>query len=71
VWFVNVGSVGEPKDGDWRACYALVDPAAAVPAAFIRVPCDLAAVTDAIRRSELADEFATDLERGGTPPAER
>ena len=25
--FVNVGSAGRPKDGDWRACYALVDPA--------------------------------------------
>ena len=24
--FVNVGSAGRPKDGDWRACYALVDP---------------------------------------------
>jgi predicted phosphodiesterase len=22
---VNVGSVGQPHDGDWRACYALVD----------------------------------------------
>jgi diadenosine tetraphosphatase ApaH/serine/threonine PP2A family protein phosphatase len=26
--FVNVGSAGRPKDGDWRACYAIVDPAA-------------------------------------------
>jgi predicted phosphodiesterase len=25
--FVNVGSGGRPKDGDWRVCYALVDPA--------------------------------------------
>jgi hypothetical protein len=25
--FVNVGSGGRPKDGDWRACYAMVDPA--------------------------------------------
>ncbi len=24
--FVNVGSAGRPKDGDWRVCYALVDP---------------------------------------------
>ncbi len=22
---VNVGSVGQPRDGDWRACYTLVD----------------------------------------------
>jgi len=25
--FVNVGSGGRPKDGDWRVCYALFDPA--------------------------------------------
>ncbi len=25
--FVNVGSGGRPKDGDWRVCYAVVDPA--------------------------------------------
>ncbi len=24
--FVNVGSGGHPKDGDWRVCYAIVDP---------------------------------------------
>ena len=22
---INVGSVGQPRDGDWRACYALLD----------------------------------------------
>lgn len=26
--FVNVGSGGRPKDGDWRVCYAVVDPVA-------------------------------------------
>jgi len=25
--FVNVGSAGRPKDGDWRVCYAIIDPA--------------------------------------------
>ena len=24
-YFINVGSVGQPRDGDWRACYALYD----------------------------------------------
>lgn len=69
VWFVNVGSVGKPKDGDWRACYAIVDPAASEPAAFVRVDYDLARVTDAIRRSGLPVEFAIALERAGAPPA--
>ena len=27
--FVNVGSGGRPKDGDWRVCYAIVDPSRA------------------------------------------
>jgi predicted phosphodiesterase len=24
-YFINVGSVGQPRDGDWRACYAIFD----------------------------------------------
>jgi diadenosine tetraphosphatase ApaH/serine/threonine PP2A family protein phosphatase len=24
-YFVNVGSAGQPRDGDWRACYAIYD----------------------------------------------
>jgi diadenosine tetraphosphatase ApaH/serine/threonine PP2A family protein phosphatase len=27
-YFVNVGSVGQPRDGDWRASYAVYDVAA-------------------------------------------
>jgi putative phosphoesterase len=67
VWFVNVGSVGKPKDGDWRACYALLDVATDPPAAFVRVPYDVAAAANAIRASDLPHEFAGDLERGGAP----
>jgi putative phosphoesterase len=65
VWFVNVGSVGKPKDGNWHACYTILDPAAATPASFVRVPYDVAAVGRAIRESALPDEFAADIERGG------
>ena len=25
-YFLNVGSVGQPRDGDWRAAYAIFDP---------------------------------------------
>jgi putative phosphoesterase len=64
VLFVNAGSVGKPKDGDWRACYAVLD--AKGPAArFVRVEYDLARVTSAIRQSELPHEFAADLELAG------
>jgi len=42
--FVNVGSAGRPKDGDWRACYAIVDPAKLRTGEpfveFVRVPYD-------------------------------
>jgi putative phosphoesterase len=64
VWFVTVGSVGKPKDGDWRACYAILD-ALARTAEFVRVEYDLSRVTSAIRASELPTEFATDLETAG------
>jgi putative phosphoesterase len=68
VWFVNVGSVGKPKDGNRHACYALVDVAAEPPASFVRVPYDVDTVTRAIRASELPHEFAADLDCGGAPP---
>ena len=61
VLFVNVGSVGKPKDGDQRACYAIVDTLAP-RVEFVRVEYDLPRVTSAIRASELPADFATDLE---------
>ena len=70
VLFVNAGSVGKPKDGDWRACYAMLEPAAAEPVSFIRVPYDVQTAADAIRGSDLPDEFASDIETGGTPAAQ-
>jgi hypothetical protein len=37
-----------------------------MPVQFVRLPYDIETVTDAMRRSELPDELAADLERGGT-----
>lgn len=65
VLFVNAGSVGKPKDGNWRACYALLEPGSTQPVQFIRVEYDLKTVATAIRRSDLPDVFAADLETGG------
>jgi diadenosine tetraphosphatase ApaH/serine/threonine PP2A family protein phosphatase len=65
VTFVNAGSVGKPKDGDWRACYALLDSRTAT---FRRVEYDVAAAAAAIRATDLPHEFAADIESGGTPP---
>lgn len=67
VWFVNAGSIGKPKDGDWRACYAILSPASEPPAEFVRLPYDVATAALAVRESELPDEFADDIERGGAP----
>jgi putative phosphoesterase len=64
VRFVNAGSVGKPKDLDWRACWLLLDSGAA---AFHRVRYDVAAAAAAIRATELPHEFAADIETGGAP----
>ena len=65
VLFVNVGSVGKPKDGNWRACYALLTPGEA-RVEFRWIEDDVAKVASAIRASELPDEFAADIETGGS-----
>jgi predicted phosphodiesterase len=67
VQFLNAGSVGRPKDGDWRAGYALVElTTAGISARHVRVQYDVARAAAAIRASELPDEFALHLERGGS-----
>jgi predicted phosphodiesterase len=68
IHFVNTGSVGRPKDGDWRAGYVLLDAGAGgVGVEFVRVEYDLEAAMRAIRESELPDEFADYLRTGGRP----
>jgi putative phosphoesterase len=64
VLFVNVGSVGKPKDGNWRACYAILEPAAATPVEFIRLRYDIDRAMAAIRDTkDLPTEFAEDLKQ--------
>jgi predicted phosphodiesterase len=65
IHFVNTGSVGRPKDGDWRAGYTVVDLGAGVSVEVVRVDYDLGRATSAIRASELPDDFAEHLETGG------
>lgn len=69
VLFVNAGSVGKPKDGDWRAGYVVLEPSSDAHAVtFVRIPYDVKTVADAIRASDLPDQFALDIERGGAVP---
>jgi predicted phosphodiesterase len=66
IHFVNTGSVGRPKDGDWRAGYALLtagDGGTAVE--FVRVEYDLERAMRGIREGDLPDEFAEYLRTGG------
>jgi putative phosphoesterase len=65
VLFVNAGSVGKPKDGDPRACYALLDLTSATPVHFRRVEYDIAGAASAIRATDLPHKFARDLELAG------
>ncbi len=71
VHFLNTGSVGRPKDGDWRAGFAVVevDAGGAIKVEFVRVEYDVEAAADAIRRSDLPDDFAEFLRTGGKIPA--
>ena len=67
IHFVNTGSVGRPKDGDWRAGYVLLDvDESGARVEFVRVEYDLEAAMKGIRESDLPDEFADYLQTGGT-----
>jgi predicted phosphodiesterase len=66
IHFLNTGSVGRPKDGDWRAGYARVHMTLdAIEPEIVRVEYDLERAMQGIRESDLPDEFAEYLRTGG------
>lgn len=66
VHYVNTGSVGRPKDGDWRACYVLLDVASDdVHVEFVRLDYDVEESARAIIESDLPNDFAEYLKTGG------
>lgn len=70
VTFVNTGSVGKPKDGDPRACWAMLSVAdnGTVDVQYHRVAYDIATEAAAIRAVDgLPDVYARDIEIGGAP----
>jgi diadenosine tetraphosphatase ApaH/serine/threonine PP2A family protein phosphatase len=70
IHFVNTGSVGRPKDGDWRAGYVRLDVSdRSVVTQFVRVEYDLERAMRGIRESDLPDDFAEYLRTGGRPAA--
>jgi predicted phosphodiesterase len=69
--FVNTGSVGRPKDGDWRAGYVLLDvnANAGVSVEFVRVEYDVERAARSIVESDLPNDFADYLRTGGKATA--
>ena len=62
-YFINVGSVGQPRDGDPRAAYALYDPKAR-KIRFRRIEYDVAAAQERIRLAGLPERLAERLAVG-------
>jgi diadenosine tetraphosphatase ApaH/serine/threonine PP2A family protein phosphatase len=60
---VNPGSVGQPRDGDWRAAFAVFDSDQRI-VTFCRVPYDVRAAQDKIFAANLPARLATRLAAG-------
>jgi predicted phosphodiesterase len=68
IHFVNAGSVGRPKDRDWRAGYVLLEVGDRAPRVeFVRVPYDVERAVRGVRESGLPDALAEHLRVGGVP----
>jgi diadenosine tetraphosphatase ApaH/serine/threonine PP2A family protein phosphatase len=62
-YFINVGSVGQPRDGDPRCAYALYEPATRT-VRFRRLDYDIAAAQARIRAAGLPERLAERLALG-------
>jgi predicted phosphodiesterase len=62
-WLLNPGSVGQPRDGDPRASWLLLD-LTELTASFKRAEYDVAGAAAAIRAARLPDSLAERLEYG-------
>lgn len=60
---INPGSVGQPRDSDPRAAYAILD-AERMTWEFRRIPYDIEAVQERMRKVEMPDRLVTRLEHG-------
>lgn len=62
-WLVIPGAVGQPRDGNPAACYALYDDVRG-DLTYFRVPYDCAAAAEKIRDAGLPEQFGRRLEQG-------
>ena len=60
---INPGAVGQPRDADWRAAFALYNTATE-QVTFHRVPYNIAAAQAAIREAGLPERLASRLSSG-------
>lgn len=65
VHIINDGSVGKPKDGDPRACYAIIDTEEELSVEFRRVPYKVETVAEDIIKTGLPRVYAEDIRTGG------
>lgn len=65
-YLINPGSVGQPRDGDWRAAYALYDDTART-VEWRRVEYDVAAAAEKTGRTGLPARFGAALLQGASP----
>jgi predicted phosphodiesterase len=64
-WLLNPGSVGQPRDGDPRAAWMLLDTDRDAPSAlYRRCDYDISGAASAIRAARLPDSLAERLEYG-------
>ena len=65
-YLINPGSVGQPRDGDWRAAFALYERDGDAPATvtFYRVPYDVKETQQRIFAANLPERLATRLKLG-------
>ena len=62
-YIINVGSIGQPRDGDWRACFLIYDDQSQI-IEFKRIEYDLLTVQDKIRQAGLPCFLADRLQFG-------
>jgi len=62
-YLLNPGSVGQPRDGDWRAAFALYDDVRRV-VTWYRVPYNVKEAQERILRAGLPDRLALRLKEG-------
>jgi predicted phosphodiesterase len=62
-YMINPGSIGQPRDGDWRAAFAVFDSAPRI-VTFFRVPYELRVAQGKILEAGLPAQLATRLAAG-------